>query len=105
MTPRHWQGIVTKYLPPTNHRPARVRACSRFHAVTVNWDSEFGVYENHEAGARALTYKMGQGRPAVVCGPEWELVGVESPHANGYVFIMFEAPSSVVGCVRRLNHE
>ena len=26
MTSHHWQGIVTKYLGPTNHRGARVVA-------------------------------------------------------------------------------
>lgn len=103
MTTRHWQGIVTKYLGPTDFRSSRVRATSRFHTIIVPWDSELGVYENHEAAARALTYKMGQGRPSVVCGPEWELIGAESPDGKGYVFVMIDAPSSMVGCIRRIE--
>ena len=101
MSNHHWQGIVTRYVGPTNNRPSRVVANSAFHRVMVAWDHSLGPYENHLAAATALSFAMGQGRPSVECGPEWDFIGAESPGRNGYVFIMVDAPSRVAGCVRR----
>jgi len=94
MRPHHWQGITTKYLGPTEHKPSRVSAKSRFHHIIISWDDALDPYENHLAAAKALSYKMAVGRPAVVGGPEWEFVGAESPEGSGYIFIMLDAPSS-----------
>lgn len=71
------QAIATKFIGPTNHRCARIKAVSDACTVTVSWDYAMGVEENHHAAARALADKMG-----------WvtHLRGGSLPGA-GYVFV------------------
>ncbi len=44
----HYVAIVTKYLPPTNHRGSRIKVWhSDAKSLTVSWDYELDVAENH----------------------------------------------------------
>lgn len=73
------QAIVTKYLGPTNTRPARVKATAQAGSVTVSWDHAFSVDGNHGTAARALCTKFGwRGR---LCGG-----GMPDGTGNCYVF-------------------
>jgi hypothetical protein len=73
------QGIITKYLGPTNHVPSRVKAYttgSRQTQLTFNYNSEYPPEENHRQVAAALAAKL------YWCG-EWYSCDVK----NGYVFV------------------
>jgi len=53
------QAITTKYIGPTNYRPARVKATAASGlSVTVSWDHALNVDDNHTAAARALAVKL-----------------------------------------------
>jgi hypothetical protein len=52
------QAIVTKYLGPTNHRGARVKATAQAGSVTVEWDHALSVDENHDRAADAFVAKF-----------------------------------------------
>lgn len=71
------QAIQTKFLGPTNHRPARVKAWADAGSVVVSWDYSLGVPDNHEAAAVALAKKLG-----------WPLrLSGGSLPGSGYVFV------------------
>ena len=70
-------AIVTKFLPPTNHRGARIKAMSDAGSLTVSWDYEVGVPENHLRAAEALMQKLGW---------DWPIVGGALP-GSGYAFV------------------
>lgn len=53
------QAIITKYLPPTNSRGARVKAKCYAGSVTIPWDDALDVDDNHTAAAVALCKKLG----------------------------------------------
>lgn len=53
------QAIVTKYLGPTNHRPARIVASCQAGRVTINYMDGLNLDQNHEAAMLALRVKMG----------------------------------------------
>lgn len=64
--------ITTKFLGPTNFRPARVKATSRTgSSVIVNWDYELGTDGNHKRAASALLDKgddtAQEGRETMSC--------------------------------------
>lgn len=52
------QAIITKYLGPTNHHGARVKAICDAGMLTVPWDYGAGTPENHERAANALRRKL-----------------------------------------------
>lgn len=52
------QAIETKYLPPTNHRGARIKASAQTGSVTVPYDHALNYDENHIAAARALVKRF-----------------------------------------------
>ena len=54
------KAILTKYIGPTNTRPARVKADAG-DGVTLarSWDSTLDSRRNHAGAARALCNKMG----------------------------------------------
>jgi hypothetical protein len=64
--------VQTKWLGPTNHKCARVRATnvSSGATVVVSWDHGLNVSENHIAAARALLTKCDQPQPDgfLMCG-------------------------------------
>jgi hypothetical protein len=51
--------ITTKYLGPTDTKGSRIKASCELGTVTLSRDHALGVYENHEAAARALAAKVG----------------------------------------------
>lgn len=57
--------ITTRFLGPTNHRGARVKATSGGgRTLTVSWDYALGIHENHAAAAAALAGQVLECRPA-----------------------------------------
>lgn len=67
--------ITTRFIGPTNHRGARVKASfvGRDMSVTTSWDHALGVTENHAAAAESLVAKWNRdivtsnpGAPAMV---------------------------------------
>jgi hypothetical protein len=53
------QAIVTKYFGATNHRGPRIKAtASSGLSVTVPWDYDFNVEDNHVFAARKLAEKL-----------------------------------------------
>lgn len=78
--------IRTKYLAPTDHRGARVKASSLTGRVSVTapWEHSASVETNHKLAAFDLAQKL-------------ELPGLWSGVADdggGYVFLHEDAPSS-----------
>lgn len=53
------QAIVTKYIGPTNHRGARIKATASAGSITVPYAYELEIQAAHEAAARALADKFG----------------------------------------------
>ena len=72
------QAIETKFLPWTNHRPSRVKAFCQAGSVTMSWDHNLNVDNNHIAAAKALAQRLG-----------WDGIwyGGSSPSGKGSVFI------------------
>lgn len=78
------QAIVTKYLPPTNHKGARVVAKAAAGRLVVHWDHSLNVADNHAAAARALVEKLGW-------GGRWIAGGL--PSEDGDVFVAYDQPA------------
>jgi hypothetical protein len=53
------QAIVTRYLPPTNFRGARIKATAATGSITLHWDHALNPSNNHLAAAEALSTKFG----------------------------------------------
>ena len=53
------QAIVTKYLGPTNHHGARVKATCQAMYKVVSWDDALDVDENHRVACRMLCQELG----------------------------------------------
>jgi hypothetical protein len=55
------QAILTRFLPATNHRPARISATTEGGAyIVVSYDDQgIGVEAAHRAAAEALITRMG----------------------------------------------
>lgn len=73
------QYIKTKYLGPTNHRGARVKAVSSYGetSVTMPWDHALDSFDNHQAAAMALLSKVKWGGDRYFAGGS----------NDGYVFV------------------
>ena len=52
------QAIITKYLPATNFKPARMKASCARGSVTVSYDHDLDSEGNHLAAASALVCKF-----------------------------------------------
>jgi len=85
------QTILTKFIGPTNHKGARVKArqsasyAGRPKSLTLPWDHALNVDDNHKAAALAFARKMGwHGR--------W--VGGENSNMDGLVFVNVSASHS-----------
>lgn len=73
-----YQAIVTKYLPPSNYRGARVKATAAAGSVTVHWDYGLSDNQNHAKAAEELARKFGwTGR----------YVGGGMPKGDGNVYV------------------
>jgi hypothetical protein len=61
ITNTHRVAIITKYIPMTEHKSARVKASAGSgRDITVSWhDNAQGVFGAHAAAAIALCQKMG----------------------------------------------
>jgi len=81
------RAILTKYIGPTDHRGARVKARAFGASIIVPWDYEHGA-ENHARAALALIFKMGWTRPGEDSRdiPDRFHVGA-LPDGTGYAFI------------------
>jgi hypothetical protein len=55
------QAIQTKYLGPTTYRGGRIKATCQAKSVTLPWDYNVGVDENHRSAADRLRVKLGWG--------------------------------------------
>lgn len=53
------QAITTKFIGPTNHRGARVRARCEARTIYVYWEHGLGVEENHRRAAEILAKQLG----------------------------------------------
>lgn len=53
------QAIQVKYLPPTNHRPARVKAWFQAGSVIVAWNHSQNQSDNFYEAAHKLLRKLG----------------------------------------------
>lgn len=73
------QAIETRYIGPTDHRGARVKALAEAGTVTVPWDDGLDSVDNHNAAARALVVKLGW------ADRTWYRGAV--PKARGYVYV------------------
>jgi hypothetical protein len=76
--------VQTKYIGPTDHRGARVKAknMASGKSVTISWDHGLSVFENHAMAARALYEKLGifTGQPAPV-----QFLSSDTKDSSGYI--------------------
>lgn len=72
------QGIVTKYMGPTNTRGSRIKARAWAGSVTVPYVSGLSIEQNHRDAAEALARKY-----------EWtgQMAQGGSPDERGYLFV------------------
>lgn len=78
MTTHHFrQAITTRWFGPTNSKESRVKATADAGSLTVPWQYDLSVYDNHLAAAMKLARKL-----------EWfgDWVGGGLPGDKGYVF-------------------
>jgi len=52
------QGIETKYLGATNHKPGRIKATAAAGSITMSYEHELNADENHARAAIALAAKF-----------------------------------------------
>ena len=85
-----FQAITTKYLAPTNHRGARIKATAAAGSITVSWDYSTNSVYNHYEAAKALANKFDWlGTKQVYCGyDKYELVGGGLPKADGCAWVL-----------------
>jgi hypothetical protein len=82
------QAIVTKYLGPTDHQGARIKATSGGGlTLTVAWDYASDVEDNHQAAANALADKYNWRNPGN--GKRYAYVGGSIP-GSGFAFVQVE---------------
>jgi hypothetical protein len=74
-------AFITKFLPATDCRGARIKATSSTGTATVPYDHAEGIFENHRAAANALADRLGA--PA---DRKWAYD--TAPCGSGYVFIV-----------------
>ncbi len=48
------QAIITKYMPPTNYKPSKMKAQCERGSITVSYDYDLDIDENHRAVCDAL---------------------------------------------------
>lgn len=73
------QAITTRYLGPTNHRGARVKATCQAGSITIPWDHAWNADKNHAMACAALQAKLG-----------WreKRIGGALPDGRGYAFVV-----------------
>lgn len=78
-----YQAILTKYLPATDRKVARIKATADAGSVTLSWDHALNPPKNAEAAARALAEKHGW----LADGSRMVQGGLSGP---GYVFVILD---------------
>lgn len=77
-------AIITKYVGPTNTKPARivatVKSPSKKVSYSMSYDHELTPFNNHVAAAKALVQKH------FTIKANWDLLGAD--HDKGYAFIV-----------------
>lgn len=78
------QAIVTKYLGPTDHKGARVKARCEAGSLIVSWDDAKDTEANHDHAAHLLADRLGW-----LDGYHGTMVGGGLPDGKGncYVFV------------------
>lgn len=62
------QAIQTKYISPTNHRGARIKATAAAGSITISYPYELSGQACHRAAAEALRDKFGWDHGPLVGG-------------------------------------
>lgn len=78
------QAIITRYLPPTNTRGARIKAFAWGGSITVPFAYDCAVDVGHARAAQALCEKMNW--------PRTGYVGAGTPDERGFCFVALNAP-------------
>lgn len=73
-------SITTKFIAPTNHRGARIKATCQAGSVTIPYPHEVGQTEAHWEAVRELLTRKG-----LSWGERWA-IGSQGPSASGYSF-------------------
>jgi len=73
------QAIITKFIPATKTRGARIKVTGFSGSIIVNWDHAFSVAENHALAANELIKKRGWERS--------KFHGGLLPDVSGYAFV------------------
>lgn len=76
------QAIQTKFLPVTDTKDNRVKAWCNAGSITVDWDDERNVENNHALAAQALAVKLGWTKKT-----HGGMYGGALPGDNGYCFV------------------
>lgn len=84
------QAITTKYLEPTDHRGARIKATAEAGTITVHWDHALDIAPNHIAAAFELAEMLG-----------WEGEWLGGSTKDGYVFVCSGRAAFAVGELSR----
>jgi hypothetical protein len=79
------QAIVTKYIGPTNHRGARVKATCQAKSIIVNWSDALDIDENHLKAATALAWSLGWDKYG-------NLHGGGMPDGSGNCYVIVKRP-------------
>lgn len=89
-----YQAIATKFLGPTNHHGARIKASAEAGSVTVPWDHSLSTEQNHVAAAKAFAAK-------------WEWTGAWAggalPDGRGFAFVRLPTGMHFVDAGERLG--
>ena len=85
------QAIITKYLPPSNVKGARIRATCEAMTIILSWDYDGNPEVNHRVAAAELCLRMDK-RCAKLYGskPQWNKPKVAAQLKGGeyvHVFI------------------
>ena len=72
------QAIITKYLPPTNHKSSRIKASCAAKSIYRTFDSELSIHENHRQACLALL-KLLQWKGTYYSGGD--------PKSDGYFWV------------------
>lgn len=75
------QSILTRYLGPTNHRGARVKAWNQAKVIALPWNHALNPEENHEAAIKRL-------RDQLEWGGHWAMG--QLPDGSGYAAVYCE---------------
>jgi len=85
------QAIVTRYLGPTDHRGARIKARADAGTITIPWNHAQDIEANHTTAAETLATKLGW----VGEHTDWQLVGGGLPDGTGNAYVLVRSTGRV----------